>query len=107
MRRYIVIAGLIIVLCLCFWTLNSFIRAQEETITLENTFGNVTYSHKSHTNLATCQDCHHTGMDTPKCTTCHTKDSKVNAMNAFHKKCIDCHKEKAAGPTACTDCHKK
>lgn len=107
MKRYIIVAGLIISFCLCFWFFNSFIRAQEETITLKCTFGDVTFSHKLHTELASCQECHHTGLDSPKCSSCHTKEAEVNPMKAYHKNCIDCHKEKAAGPTACADCHKK
>jgi hypothetical protein len=107
MKKYIIVAGLIISFCLCFWIFNSFIRAQEETVTLENTFGNVTFTHKQHTGLTSCQECHHPGLDTPKCSSCHTKESEVNPMNAFHKNCIDCHKDKQTGPTACADCHKK
>ena len=107
MKKYIIIAGLIIGLSLCFLVMSSHIRAQEDTITLECNFGKVTFSHKLHTSLASCQDCHHTGLGTPKCNTCHKEGAAMDAKTAYHKNCIDCHKEKEAGPVGCMDCHKK
>ncbi|MCM8800864.1 MAG: cytochrome c family protein [Candidatus Omnitrophica bacterium] len=103
MRKYFILLGLVILLCY----LSNFIHAQEEKIILENKFGNVTFSHKLHTESISCQICHHKGLDSPKCSDCHTKDTEVNYMSAFHRKCIDCHKEKAKGPVSCNDCHKK
>jgi hypothetical protein len=107
MKKCIVIAGLMIGLSLCFLALSSFIRAQEDTVALECNFGKVTFSHKEHTALASCQDCHHTGLGTPKCSTCHKEGATMDAKTALHKNCIDCHKDKGAGPTGCMDCHKK
>ena len=88
----------------------------------------VTFSHKKHAvdyKLA-CTDCHHIfkngenvfkeGDPAQKCLDCHDPtESKGNVMKlmlAFHKNCMDCHKElekvgKNAGPTEkCDDCHK-
>ena len=107
MKKYIAIFGLIIGFSLCLWAFNSLIRAQEEIITLKCSFGDVAFSHKLHTDLTSCQECHHTGLDTPKCSSCHTKESEVNPMEAFHDNCVACHKDKSVGPTACADCHKK
>ncbi len=110
MKKYIVTITLIVGFYLMFWAIVNFSGAQEaqkEIVTLESSMGNVALSHKKHTTSVTCDKCHHNGIDQPKCNNCHTKDSKVNAMSAFHKNCIDCHKEKQAGPTGCTDCHKK
>ncbi|MFH1577796.1 MAG: cytochrome c3 family protein [Candidatus Omnitrophota bacterium] len=108
MKRYIVVVGLVIAICLCSWFLiTSFIRAQEDTITLDCSFGKITFSHKKHTETISCKECHHTGIDNPKCRSCHTKEADINPQKAFHENCIECHKEKAAGPTGCVDCHKK
>jgi predicted CXXCH cytochrome family protein len=88
----------------------------------------VTFSHKKHAvdyKLA-CTDCHHIFKDgknvfkegdpVQKCLACHDPtESKGNVMKlrlAFHKNCMDCHKEmekagKNADPTQkCDDCHK-
>lgn len=78
--------------------------------------GPVEFPHKAHVDLGqTCKECHHTvegDMDVPtqKCSDCHTKDSEVKAMKAFHNNCIDCHKtsNKESGteaPTKCKECH--
>lgn len=89
-----------------------------EKITLQGKKqGPVTFNHKAHQALGTCQSCHHTmaadaTMPDKKCSECHTPDSKVKDMAAFHGNCVDCHKEsnKAKGtkaPAKCTECHLK
>jgi len=85
----------------------------------------VVFPHKAHIDLGvTCETCHHTqkGMtkdstdEVQTCTSCHLNptDAATPSMaemstkkNPFHMVCIDCHKEKAKGPTKCAECHKK
>jgi cytochrome c553 len=67
-----------------------------DSVTLEAKNGNVTFSHKGHAAM----------MD---CTVCHLPDTfKLEYdRDSGHAACLDCHKEKGAGPTRCGDCHKK
>ncbi|HSN16497.1 MAG TPA: cytochrome c3 family protein [Anaeromyxobacteraceae bacterium] len=42
------------------------------------------------------------------CKACHpAAPAKLAGKDAAHKLCLECHKEKKAGPTKCGDCHKK
>ena len=86
----------------------------------------VPFPHSKHASVE-CAECHHTmekdGGAIKKCTTSGCHDSlefrdKANAKdiklveNAYHKQCIDCHKnlkkeKKPTGPTACGKCHTK
>jgi len=83
----------------------------------------VTFPHKAHLAVAACSDCHHTqkGLtadstaEVKPCAACHLDPEKPDTpsmremsltKNPFHKQCIDCHKQKAKGPTKCADCHK-
>lgn len=80
----------------------------------------IKFSHAAHAAQA-CEDCHHKGMDDPKCTGCHSDYSKENKKNpesfdsAFHNKksvhsCVGCHKKlgkDSPAPTKCNDCHTK
>ncbi len=65
-----------------------------------------------------CSKCHHKEPDPTQpelCIKCHpVKDAKEGVplfKDAYHKLCIDCHKEVVAkgnkAPTKCTECHKK
>jgi hypothetical protein len=111
MRKIVFFMFLLMACSLLFFGLYRFVTAQEstapESVTLDNTFGKVTFSHKAHAAMGECKTCHHMGTPDQKCEICHTKDAKVDAKSALHKNCIDCHKEKAKGPTGCMDCHKK
>ncbi|MHB8111338.1 MAG: cytochrome c3 family protein [Syntrophorhabdaceae bacterium] len=83
-------------------------------------FPAVAFSHSVHTERAKvdCVICHHKDKN-PKepggCMPCHDlKDVKKGAIpikDAYHKNCIECHKDAAAkevsAPTKCNDCHKK
>jgi hypothetical protein len=83
-------------------------------------FPPVNFSHSVHTEKAKadCAVCHHKDKD-PKqpgaCMPCHdrndVKDGAPPIKDAYHKNCIDCHKESVAkkvnAPTKCNDCHKK
>jgi hypothetical protein len=68
-----------------------------ETIVLEASYGNVTFPHALHQDAFECSTCH--GEGTPGLF--GLDKDKAHAL------CRDCHKEQGAGPTGCTDCHKK
>ncbi|MGE5309200.1 MAG: cytochrome c3 family protein [Deltaproteobacteria bacterium] len=111
MKKFVMALFVCAVASLVFFP--AYLLAQQtppESVTEEGSFGSVTFSHKVHSDPANaaCKDCHHMGeAPVQKCESCHTADSKVNRKDAYHKKCIDCHKEKSKGPTGCMDCHKK
>lgn len=90
------------------------------------------FPHKKHVTefQVSCKECHHLyenggnawkeGDPVAKCESCHTspktgkalkdappEEQKLSLYNAFHRNCLTCHKEKAKGPTKCTDCHSK
>lgn len=69
-----------------------------DTVTLKAKMGDVTFNHKVHGEKTDCKTCH--GAGTP---------GKLNlgGKEPAHKLCMDCHKEKKAGPTKCNECHKK
>lgn len=80
----------------------------------------VTFPHAIHAEKQKiqCAKCHHKDQDPTQpdqCIKCHPpKDAKEGVpvfKDAFHKQCIDCHKEVVAkgnkAPTKCTECHKK
>ena len=71
--------------------------------------GKVKFSHKKHIGIAgDCAKCHHLGPpEIWSCKKCHSAPptkSIPKLKEAYHKKCIDCHKEKKAS-TLCTICH--
>ncbi len=56
--------------------------------------------------VSECLDCHHTGMDQPRCNSCHGVDRLIPRLkSAFHHQCRNCH-IKNGGPTDCNGCHK-
>lgn len=66
------------------------------------------------TAIRACGDCHQTltkGEKWPKsCLECHDPEDLEDSENikksdAFHSKCIGCHKEVEAGPEKCASCH--
>lgn len=80
----------------------------------------VPFSHPLHTEKAKieCVECHHKDKNPREpggCMPCHdlknVKNGAIPIKDAYHKNCIDCHKESSAkgvkAPTACNDCHKK
>ncbi|MCS7280492.1 MAG: cytochrome c family protein [Desulfobacterota bacterium] len=94
-----------------------------EVITLKMEGGRlapVVFNHPLHTDKhkIACDKCHHKDQDPQQpdlCIKCHpAKDGKPGVTllkDAYHKMCIDCHKEVVAkgikAPTKCTECHKK
>jgi len=81
----------------------------------------VPFSHPLHTEKAKtdCAVCHHKDKNAKEpagCVPCHDLKDKKNgaptAKEAYHKNCIDCHKEAAGkgvagAPVKCNGCHKK
>jgi len=83
------------------------------------------FTHDKHMEVVEdCKTCHHRyengqnvldeseldGSDAMRCRTCHTDKSSVDARQAFHRMCIQCHRvlekeEKASGPRTCGTCH--
>ncbi|MFH0774920.1 MAG: cytochrome c3 family protein [bacterium] len=73
------------------------------------TLGKVQLSHSKHiTRAGDCAKCHHLGPpEIWSCKKCHSAPitaSIPKLKDAYHKKCIDCHKKEKA-PTLCTTCH--
>ena len=76
----------------------------------------VSFPHEQHGEKFGCQTCHHTETADAKpvsCFSCHGKDPDIPdpsvssaTENPFHILCRGCHKEKAAGPIKCGECHK-
>lgn len=78
--------------------------------------GPVDFPHVLHHDLGlTCQTCHHNMPEEAErpeqaCRDCHTPDSEVTNMKAFHTTCLTCHREEnrnrsAKLPFKCSDCH--
>jgi hypothetical protein len=92
----------------------------------------VTFDHAAHVKLSDCKTCHHTQadltaassatIDVKGCTECHVKPANAETpgcsdmsltKNAFHIRCIDCHKQAVKAdatkkaPTKCAECHVK
>lgn len=84
----------------------------------------VPFMHDTHNEKAEIEDCvtcHHsktddgmrdmeTSSEGEPCSSCHAvkrDDGGTPLMRAYHKACIGCHKERAKGPVACAECHKK
>jgi hypothetical protein len=70
-----------------------------DVITLPAKNGPITFNHKKH------------GETLKECKLCHedAKGGKIAALGKdwAHKTCKGCHEEKKAGPTTCSECHKK
>ena len=68
-----------------------------ETAVLEASMGNITFPHRAHAEREGCAACHE-----------QTPPQKIELdQETGHKLCLGCHEERGAGPTKCTDCHKK
>jgi len=70
--------------------------------------GDITFTHAQHqSRISECTECHHKGLEIPKCNGCHGVDASApDAKKAFHDQCKGCHKE-SGGPTKCKECHVK
>lgn len=59
--------------------------------------GNVTFNHKAHSSKLECKLCHGAGAP-----------SKIALdKDKAHSLCKGCHTAKKAGPTKCSECHKR
>jgi len=75
----------------------------------------VPFDHTGHEDYADdCETCHHhaSGVEhTPPCRECHGETSgdlrKPGLKGAYHRQCMNCHREMDAGPMGCEDCHPK
>ena len=68
------------------------------TMTLPAKNGDITFNHKKHQEmLKDCKACHEKGP------------GKIEGFGKdfAHKTCKGCHADKGAGPTKCSECHKK
>lgn len=85
---------------------------------IEDLYGPVNFSHYTHAEMAGisggCKTCHHfnnTG-NILKCVDCHEVNraradiSKPDLKGAFHRQCMDCHRE-WSGKADCISCHNK
>jgi len=84
----------------------------------EDRYHSVRFMHKKHAALlGDCTQCHHyrsKNMDEPetqRCAACHRKSfnpempERLGLKAAYHRQCMDCHKERNKGPVGCTECH--
>ena len=84
--------------------------------TLEDKYFPTVFSHKLHAQMSQmsggCEGCHHYNTIGPilKCESCHDKNrkrediSKPDLKAAFHRQCMECHKEWSHS-TDCNSCH--
>ena len=90
MKRFIAAAALTLV--------TAGMALAADTISLPAKNGNVEFAHKKHQELL------------KDCKICHAKGpGKIADLGKewAHKTCKGCHEEKKAGPTKCSECHKK
>lgn len=85
---------------------------------LTKTYEPVYFSHRIHAEMAEmsggCASCHHYNTSGPiqKCSSCHSESrqredkSIPDLQAAYHRQCIDCHRE-WSGSTDCLYCHEK
>lgn len=118
MKRGLIASGILMAFLLILVVGGTF--AQQKTPKDEYVFkvsyGDVKFNHKNHVEKykLDCKRCHHTG-EFKSCKECHKAKAEgkiVSVKDAFHKNCKGCHDEakkakKAAGPTACKQCHVK
>jgi hypothetical protein len=82
---------------------------------LVDQYEQVVFNHESHTGYASdCAVCHHHSSAverTPPCRECHGKPSANLSLpglrGAYHRQCMNCHREMGSGPLGCEECHKK
>lgn len=78
------------------------------TVALKASLGTVSFPHEKHqTAVASCETCHHKGVEQGACHHCHEATAGApQGKDAFHQVCRGCH-EKTSGPTQCSGCHHK
>lgn len=70
----------------------------------------VPFRHRSHRTHA-CRMCHHADPrdEGQRCSGCHMKEAEgemPGLKDAFHRKCMECHRKAKRGPMICTRCHR-
>ncbi len=86
----------------------------------EDNFSSVRFAHKRHAALIKdCTKCHHykandkDASEIAKCSACHQKTfdekhiGRIGLKAAYHRLCVDCHKNDKNAPVACIGCHLK
>ena len=71
------------------------------------------FNHANHVDYEEdCSVCHHHTSDAerfPPCRECHGMPFKTmdrpGLKGAYHRQCMNCHREMESGPLGCTDCH--
>lgn len=127
MKKTLSALGLLIVLFAVTFAVGAAVKAPDKIVidAAQAKRSAVTFPHAEHVkNVTDCTTCHHTtkgltassGQDVATCSSCHLAPEKAETpamgemslkKNPFHMGCIDCHKERAKGPTKCDDCHPK
>ncbi len=82
---------------------------------LADQYETVIFSHSNHVDYADdCETCHHHSSKVeaaPPCRGCHgftTGDLRFPGLKgAYHRQCMNCHREMEAGPLECEGCHAK
>ena len=89
----------IAMVALTFVCTGTSFAAEQKTIILPAKPGNVTFEHTTHAGVPN------------SCKACHTSEQggKIEGFNKemAHNVCTGCHKKENAGPTKCSECHKK
>ena len=111
----------------------SMLSAQPEEIILNNVEAYkkkqrppVAFPHEIHmAGDLSCTDCHHQyengqnvldeseleeGNPNIRCSHCHTRETRINLRQAFHRQCVGCHartekRGEKTGPRLCGECH--
>ena len=108
---------LLIVGVLSYVAFSAKTPSQPVRIMFKSVGGKVLFDHKTHTSDSgyglSCTDCHHNleeGDVNPQgCGECHEAESEdpdvPKKSDAFHRQCIECHKNAGAGPEKCSSCH--
>ncbi|HEY4755341.1 MAG TPA: cytochrome c3 family protein [Ignavibacteriaceae bacterium] len=83
---------------------------------ISDRYGPVYFSHRLHAQMSVmsggCENCHHFNTSGPilECNTCHESSrqredvSRPDLKGAYHRQCMDCHRE-WSHETACNTCH--
>ncbi|MDW7710270.1 MAG: cytochrome c3 family protein [Deferrisomatales bacterium] len=114
MKKLILVAAAVLICAGVGLTIAATAPTEPITIATEGAKRDpVTFDHAKHADLK-CEQCHHNGLDEPKCGVCHTvegKDGVSKAQDAMHARttgaCRSCHFDDGAQKLRCGDCHKK
>ncbi|GAB4298967.1 MAG: hypothetical protein Kow0090_14430 [Myxococcota bacterium] len=82
---------------------------------IEDMYEPVSFGHQMHTEIVeNCQKCHHHHTEVervPPCRECHQLSGKTlnkpGLKGAYHRQCMNCHREIGSGPLDCDGCHRK